>query len=88
MEFVATTYGFIAHTLITFTVGALIGKPMFEWLRGYIDAMHPTHRGRLHWRVREHQLSDARLKHILQHLWPCHLGLSLRPQDRLPLETT
>ena len=36
MEFVATTYGFIAHTLITFTVGALIGRPMFEWLRGYL----------------------------------------------------
>ena len=26
MDFVTTTYGFIAHTLITFTLGALIGK--------------------------------------------------------------
>ena len=33
MDFVTTTYGFIAHTLISFTLGAWIGKPMFEWLR-------------------------------------------------------
>jgi hypothetical protein len=36
MDFVTTTYGFIAHTLISFTLGALIGKPMFEWLRTFL----------------------------------------------------
>ena len=36
MDFVTTTYGFIAHTLITFTLGALIGKPLWEWARSLL----------------------------------------------------
>jgi|TARA_R100001591_G_scaffold4001_2_gene9333 hypothetical protein len=35
MDFVTTTYGFIAHTLIVFTLGALVGKPLWEWVRTY-----------------------------------------------------
>ena len=35
MEFVSTTYGVIAPTLITFTLGALIGKPLWEHVRTY-----------------------------------------------------
>ena len=49
MEFVATTYGFIAHTLITFTVGALIGpKPQVVLEADYFGEAYmgkeiPTH---------------------------------------------
>ena len=35
MEFVSTTYGLIAHTLITFTLGALIGNPLWEHVITY-----------------------------------------------------
>lgn len=36
MEFVSTTYGLIAHTVITFIAGALIGRPLWEWARTYL----------------------------------------------------
>jgi len=36
MEFLTTTYGLVAHTVIVFVAGTLIGKPLWEWLRGYL----------------------------------------------------
>ena len=36
MDFITTGYGLIAQTLIVFTLGALIGKPLWEWLRGFL----------------------------------------------------
>jgi hypothetical protein len=33
MEFLTTTYGLVTHSVIVFVAGALIGKPLWEWVR-------------------------------------------------------
>ena len=35
MEFLTTTYGLITHSVIVFVAGALIGKPLWEGVRGH-----------------------------------------------------
>jgi hypothetical protein len=35
MEFLTTTYGLIAHTVIVFVAGALIGQPLWGWVRKF-----------------------------------------------------
>ncbi len=35
MEFLTTKYGLITHAVIVFFAGALIGKPLWEWVRGH-----------------------------------------------------
>ena len=35
MEFLTTTYGLITHSVIVFVAGALIGKPLWVWVRGH-----------------------------------------------------